>query len=123
MSLCPKSATGSTGEDAEGAYAGLLTVAESIGFTVDDHVLDGETNGDRTPTLHRIRVELNLAPAHRVKTLDHELAHALLHVDATDRGLKELEVESVAFVVCHAIGIASDDWSFGYVAVIYSLKG
>jgi hypothetical protein len=29
---------------------------------------------------------------------------------------KELEAESVAFVVCHAIGIASDNWSFGYVA-------
>ena len=105
-----------TGEDPEGAYAGLLTVAESIGFTVEDHVFDGETNGDCTPQLQRIRVELNLAPAHRVKTLAHELAHALLHVDATDRGLKELEAESVAFVVCHAIGIASDNWSFGYVA-------
>ena len=46
-----------TGEDPEGAYAGLLTVAESIGFTVEDHVFDGETNGDCTPTLHRIRVE------------------------------------------------------------------
>ena len=59
---------------------------------------------------------MNLSPAHRVKTLAHELAHALLHVDVTDRGLKELEAESVAFVVCHAIGIASDNWSFGYVA-------
>ncbi len=35
---------------------------------------------------------------------------------ATASRLKELEAESVAFVVCHAIGIASDDWSFGYVA-------
>jgi antirestriction protein ArdC len=84
------------GDDPYGAYSGLVTIAESIGFTVQDHVFDGETNGDCTPQLQRIRVEVNLAPAHRVKTLAHELGHALLHVDVADRGLNELEAESVA---------------------------
>ena len=28
----------------------------------------------------------------------------------------ELEAESVAFVVCDALGIQADDWTFGYVA-------
>jgi len=27
-----------------------------------------------------------------------------------------LEAESVAYVVCDALGIQSDDWTFGYVA-------
>jgi hypothetical protein len=58
---------------------------------------------------------VNLAPAHRVKTLAHEIAHALLHVDTGARALKVLEAESVAYVVCDAIGIKADDWSFGYV--------
>jgi hypothetical protein len=49
-----------------------------------------------------------------VKTLAHELAHAVLHGEPAERGLMELEAESVAFVVCHALGIASDDWTFGY---------
>jgi Zn-dependent peptidase ImmA (M78 family) len=39
-----------------------------------------------------------LQPAHRVKTLCHELGHALLHVEPMDRALAELEAESVAFV-------------------------
>jgi antirestriction protein ArdC len=51
-----------------------------------------------------------------VKTLAHELAHALLHADAGDRALAELEAESVAFVVCDALGIEAAAWSFGYVA-------
>ena len=65
---------------------------------------------------HRIRVEVNLAPAHRVHTLAHQLGNALLHVNAADRGSKEIEAESVAFVVRNATGIRSDDWSLGYVA-------
>ncbi|MBV9581332.1 MAG: ImmA/IrrE family metallo-endopeptidase, partial [Chloroflexi bacterium] len=72
-------------------------------------------NGDCSPALRRIRVSVNLAPSHRIKTLAHELAHALLHGQPMERGLMELEAESVAFVVCDALGIASDDWSFGYV--------
>jgi hypothetical protein len=46
----------------------------------------------------------DLAPVHRTKTLAHELAHALLHADAGDRALAELEAESVAFIACDALG-------------------
>jgi intracellular sulfur oxidation DsrE/DsrF family protein len=92
-------------------------VAGALGFTVEEHAFLGEKNGDCSHALRRIRVEVSLAPAHRVKTLAHELAHAVLHADATEeRGLKELEAESVAFVVCEALAIQADDWTFGYVA-------
>jgi len=51
------------------------------------------------------------------KTLAHELGHSLLHGDgATERALAELEAESVAFIICEAVGIAADEYSFGYVA-------
>lgn len=66
--------------------------------------------------MRRIRVEVGLEPAHRVKTLVHEPAHALLHLDTTDHALKELEAESVAFIVCDALGIDAGAWSFGSVA-------
>jgi hypothetical protein len=105
-----------SGDDPHGLYAALVEVAHSIGFSVADHAFEGETNGSCSPQLRRIRVEERLSPAHRVKTLAHELAHALLHSELTaERGLMELEAESVAFVVCDALGIASDDWTFGYV--------
>jgi hypothetical protein len=104
------------GDDPLGAYAELVQVADSLGFTVEDHAFDGETNGDCTHALRRIRVRADLPPVHRVKTLCHELAHAILHADRTERGLMELEAESVAFIVCDALGIQLDAWSFGYLA-------
>jgi hypothetical protein len=95
----------------------LAAVGESRGFTVGlDAMPDSRANGDTAFGDRRIRVRDTLAPAQRVKTLAHELGHALLHEHANDRALAELEAESVAFVVCDAVGIASDDYSFGYVA-------
>lgn len=48
----------------------------------------------------------------------HELAHALLHSEEVPRPkeVAEVEVESVAFVVCDAIGLDTGDYSFPYVA-------
>jgi antirestriction protein ArdC len=104
------------GDDPKGRYAQLLTVARSIGFTVEDHEFNGNTNGDCCHADHRIRVETTNTPAQRVKTLAHELAHALLHESYDNRALAELEAESAAYVVCQVLGIDSGDYSFGYVA-------
>ena len=62
-----------------------------------------------------------LDEAAAVKTLAHELAHVLLHCGPTfayiaNRGRYECEAESVAYMVCDALGVASDAYSFGYVA-------
>jgi antirestriction protein ArdC len=104
------------GDDPAGHYARLVTVAESIGFSVEDHEFGGSTNGDCTYDRHRIRVETQNTPAQRVKTLAHEITHALLHEGYKDRALAELEAESTAYVVCQSLGIDSSDYSFGYVA-------
>jgi antirestriction protein ArdC len=104
------------GDDPEGLFARLTTVADSIGFHVEDAELDGGVNGDCAHQLHRIRVEVTNSPAQRVKTLAHELAHAILHGEAHDRALAELEAESTAYVVCRSLGIDTSDYSFGYVA-------
>ena len=56
--------------------------------------------------------------ADQFKTLAHEVAHAILH--GTDehhsRPVKEIEAESVAFVVSHALGLDTGGYSFPYVA-------
>ncbi len=104
------------GDDPKGLYARLVNAARSIGFTVEDHEFNGSANGDCCHADHRIRVETTNPPAQRVKTLAHELAHALLHENHDNRALAELEAESTAFVVCQVLGIDSGDYSFGYVA-------
>ena len=112
----PSVCTQLDGDDPEGLFAQLVTVAQSIGFRVEDHEFDGSTNGDCRHADHRIRVEKTAKPTQRVKTLVHELAHALLHESYANRALAELEAESTAFVVCQVLGIDSGSYSFGYVA-------
>ena len=58
-----------------------------------------------------------------IKTLVHEIAHAKLHnpdflseEQKKARREKEVEAESVAYVVCQHFGIDTSDYSFGYVA-------
>ena len=104
------------GDDPAGIFAQLVAVAQSIGYHVEDAELPGSTNGDCTYDLHRIRIEVTNSPAQRVKTLAHEIAHAILHEGFKDRRLAELEAESTAYVVCASLGINSEEYSFGYVA-------
>ena len=112
----PEVCTRLEGEDVTGAYGRLLTVAHSIGFTVEDAELPGSVNGDCVHDLHCIRLKVRNSPVQRVKTLAHEIAHAILHETFEDRALAELEAESVAYVVCSGLEFSSDDYSFGYVA-------
>lgn len=102
--------------EAPGVYGRLVEVARSIGYTVEGDQLPDGVNGDCSFGAKRIRVEVRNGEAQRVKTLVHEVAHAILHPDCADRALAELEAESVAFVVCAALGIDSAGYSFGYVA-------
>ena len=102
------------GDDPAGIFARLIEFATSIGFTVEDAELPGSVNGDCTHELHRIRVEISNSPAQRVKTLAHD--HALLHEQFDNRALAELEAESMAYVICQALGLDTSDYSFGYVA-------
>jgi hypothetical protein len=110
------------GRAPEGVFARLTAFAESLGFTVErPSTLESGANGDTDHREGRIRVATNNADAQQVKTLAHEIGHALLHdpegVSTRDmtRGLKELEAESVAYVTCRALGMETGEYSFGYV--------
>lgn len=57
--------------------------------------------------------------SHRLLTLVHEIAHGLLHSDrksSPTKKIREIEAESVGFVVCHALGIDTSINSIGYLA-------
>lgn len=63
-------------------------------------------------------VRPGLSAAQACKTLAHELGHVLLHApdDGIPRERAEVEAESVAYVVCQAAGLVTDDYSLPYVA-------
>jgi hypothetical protein len=65
-------------------------------------------------------VRPDLSPAQAAKSLCHELAHVRMH-DGSEyakgcRGIAEVEAESVAYLVCSAGGLATDEYTFSYVA-------
>lgn len=78
-------------------------------------------NGSFTHTTNSIKILSSLSEAHKLKTLIHEWGHGLLHKrdgkePLVNKEVRELEAESVAFVVCNALGLDSADYSFGYLA-------
>lgn len=84
-------------------------------------ITDCEANGYYSPADQRIVVRDGLAELQHVKTAIHEIAHAMLHAKGAeeadaDRSTREVQAESVAYVVCRALGLDTSDYSFGYVA-------
>ena len=52
----------------------------------------------------------------QAKTLLHEFAHSILHENSTkEKRVKEIEAESLAFVVSNHFGLDTSDYSFGYI--------
>lgn len=75
----------------------------------------------------RIVIRPGMSQAQTLKTMIHEVAHAKLHAEPIeaalfpdeqkkDRHTKEVEAESVAYVVCQHFGVDTSDYTFGYVA-------
>jgi antirestriction protein ArdC len=75
-------------------------------------------------TENRIVVKPGMSQVQTIKTLVHEITHAKLHKpdDILDvprqdeRRRKEVEAESIAYVVCQHFGIDTTDYSLAYVA-------
>ncbi|MBQ7882830.1 MAG: ImmA/IrrE family metallo-endopeptidase [Phascolarctobacterium sp.] len=64
-----------------------------------------------------IKINTGMSEAQNLKTLIHEIAHAILHNNSnTSRRTQEVEAESVAFAVCAYLGIDTSSYSFGYIA-------
>jgi antirestriction protein ArdC len=107
------------GSDPKDWYTQLRDVAHSLEFTVEEDYLPDGVNGDCNHALRRIRIEVRNGQSHQVKTLAHELGHAILHADRAGlcREQAELEAESIAYIVCAGLGIDTSEYSFGYLAV------
>jgi hypothetical protein len=91
----------------------------SVGTVVGAAELGG-ANGITDFAARRVLVRSDMDDAAMVKTLVHEAAHVVLHEQPPGRdlprALKEVEAESVAFVVAAMHGMDSGGYSFPYVA-------
>ncbi len=111
------------GEAPFGLGAATAVLIEGRGYsvaTVPDAAAIGGANGRTDWGARSVVVRADMDDAAMVKTLLHEAAHVLLHEGPPgrflDRAVKEVEAESVAYVVASVHGMATDDYSFPYVA-------
>ncbi len=114
------------GQAPRGLGEAVLRLVESRGFTVCTVPAASDlhgANGMTTFSAKTVQVRADMDDAAMVRCLLHEAAHVLLHDPHCDtagallpRGQQEVEAESVAFVVAHAHGMNTDDYSFPYVA-------
>lgn len=100
---------------------GELITAAGFGLQVADLDRLGDANGITDWQQRDVVIRASLPGAQRFKTAVHELAHIRLHEPTTQgrpgcRGIVEVEAESVAYMVCAALGIDSTGYSLPYVA-------
>jgi hypothetical protein len=98
-------------------------LVESCGFsvgTVDSAEALGGANGLTDWGSKKVLVRADMDDAAMVRSLIHEAAHVILHAGPPGQFLprdrKEVEAESVAFVVSAVHGMDAGDYSFPYVA-------
>ena len=104
------------GESPGAIEAELEHVVASFGFSLHYERLPFGVNGECRWQSRLIVIEPQNPGLQRVKTIVHELAHALLHEHQVLRDVAEIEAEAVAFLVLAALGFDSSPYSAGYLA-------
>jgi len=110
----------------DGLWAALAAQCSAAGFTVDRRPIHGDVgpNGYTTYTTHEVVVRSDVDDAQAVKTLAHELGHVLMHDPSqfshghtgSCRGAREVEAESVAYLVAADHGLDTAEYTFAYIA-------
>lgn len=104
--------------DVDGYNCLLVSLIESSPVPIKFEDIEGSSNGFYDVLAKTICVREGMSQQQTVKTLVHEIAHAMLHSESEvtkDRETKELEAESVAYTVCQHFGIDSSEYSFCYI--------
>lgn len=86
--------------------------------------IKGDAKGYYSDADKEICIQVGMGESQTIKTMIHEVAHAMLHNndfmkrngEGKDQLTKETEAESIAFTVCSALGIDTSDYSFPYIA-------
>ncbi len=106
-------------------YDKLFESIKSVSpFPIQFEDIPGITKGYCDHLNQKIAIKNGMSEKQNVKTAIHEITHADLHTNQLnlalsgrkDRRTREVEAESVAFVVCSHYGIDTSDYSFSYIA-------
>ena len=109
------------GQAPPGLWDSLAELVEAEGFQLTRGDCDG-ANGLTDYQSREVRVRADVDDAQAVKTLAHELAHVLIRPEPGEpyagacRGRREVEAESVAYVVAAAHHLDTSQYTFNYVA-------
>ncbi len=82
--------------------------------------INGTAKGYFSPKVQEIVLRRGMSEEQTIKTALHEVAHARLghgsKDDTDNRRTHEVQAESVAYCCCKALGLNTEDYSFGYIA-------
>ncbi len=110
------------GDGLRWTWGPLVDLAEEIGSAVALKSLPAGCGGSYDPSTLAITINDSASVNQRVKTLVHEIGHALVRAEARDGenpltyDEEELVVESVAFTVCGSLGLDTSGYSIPYLA-------
>lgn len=98
----------------------LKLVSERDGVPVNESNVT-ETTGAKgyySRTENKIELDSSLSPTEKVAVCVHEVAHSRMHQNGANmpRRLKEVQAETVAYIVNKSLGIDTETSSFNYIA-------
>lgn len=99
----------------------LINQVHSLGLWFKYEEMEEDINGYFSPKERMIAIEEKMSVNQKIKTLIHEIAHAKLHdfeqkYESINNEIKEVQAESVAYIVSHKIGLDTSEYSFSYIA-------
>ncbi len=103
----------------------LAALKEAAGVPVRfGRMQEAGVRGCFNRTTGEILLQENMSQAQTVKTLIHEIAHAWYHTEPPvpgagerERSLREVQAESMAFVIASHYGLDTGEYSFPYIAL------
>ena len=98
-------------------------VKKTTGITPEYRNITGGSKGYYSPSSNSIIIKSGMSGEQVMKTVVHESAHCLLHdpdkkivTVKSPRNEKEVQAESIAFIVCEKLGVDTSEYSFPYIA-------
>ena len=98
-------------------------VKKATGIAPEYRSITGGAKGYYSPSSNSIIIKSGMSGEQVMKTVVHESAHCLLHdpdkkivTVKSPRNEKEVQAESIAFIVCEKLGVDTSEYSFPYIA-------